>query len=165
MQSVENIIRLVRLILEAMTILLFSVMTLLVFSQVCVRFLTNNSLVWSEELSRFTLVWLIYTASIITYADKAHIIVDALLVTLKGRVKAAMLCFSHICVLIFAIIACLGAMELMPTTAMQVSPVNKIVMSNVYMIVPISMFFMGIIAIKEICLAVMEFKEPKRAAL
>lgn len=163
LQSVEKIIRLVRLILEAMIILLFSFMTLLVFSQVWVRFLTDHSLTWSEELSRFTLIWLIYIASIITYGDRAHIIVDALVVALKGRLRVVAQLISHICVVIFTVLVGLGAMELMPTTAMQTSAVNKIVMSNVYIIIPISMFFMAIIAVKEIFLAAIKLKEPKRA--
>ena len=158
LQHFEKITRVVRLILELLTVALFSAMTILVFAQVWVRFLTDHALTWSEELSRFTLVWLIYVASIIAYADKGHIIVDALLIALKGRIKLVAHLLSHISVLVFAVLVILGAAELIPATAMQESPVNSIVMSNVYMIIPVSMVFMGLIAIKDICATVRDLK-------
>ena len=159
-QYVEKITRVVRLILELFTVVLFSTMTLLVFAQVCVRFLSDSSLTWSEELARYNLVWLIYVASIVTYGDKGHIIVDALLIALKGRLKLALILISHIFVLLFVVIVLQGAMELMPTTALQSSPANNIVMSNVYIVIPVSMIFMGLIVLKDICVGIMDLKNP-----
>ena len=58
-------------------VFLMSFMTLLVFVQVVMRYVFNNSLSWSEELARYTFIWLIYIG--ISYGCKLrkHIKIDA----------------------------------------------------------------------------------------
>ena len=67
-------------------VFLMSFMTLLVFVQVVMRYVFNNSLSWSEELARYTFIWLIYIG--ISYGCKLrkHIKIDAALTfSLKRR--------------------------------------------------------------------------------
>lgn len=60
-------------------VFLMSLMTLVVFGQVVMRKLFNNSLSWSEELARYVFIWLIYIG--ISYGCKLrkHIKIDAAL--------------------------------------------------------------------------------------
>lgn len=150
----------IRKLLEAVVFLLFALMTVLVFSQVFTRFLTNNSLTWSEELSRFTLIWLIYMASILAYGEKVHIAVDALTVTLRGKLAKAVQLVNRVCVLAFVGFITAGAVEFIPTTALQQSPANGIVMAHVYFAIPVSMVFMGLITLKDIYGILSGFNEP-----
>ena len=152
LRTVETAERIIKKILEFMVFVLFAAMSTLVFAQVCIRFLTTSSLTWSEELSRFILIWLIYMASILAYSDKIHIVVDALVSILKGRLSFAVQLINRACVFVFAVCITLGAVEFMPTTAFQESPANGIIMSYVYAAIPISMVFIALIALKEICL-------------
>lgn len=150
LNTLNKIEGVVKEVLQFLVFVLFAFMSCLVFAQVCTRYFTNNSLTWSEELSRFTLVWLIYLASVITYADKGHIIVDVLIMNLRGGLAKAVRLVNCVCVLVFCICIVLGAWEFVPTTAMQKSPANGIVMANVYIAIPISMILMILLTFKHI---------------
>ena len=45
---------------ETICIILMSVMTIIIFIQVIMRYVMHNSLSWSEELARYCFIWLIY---------------------------------------------------------------------------------------------------------
>ena len=68
-------------------VFLMSFMTLLVFVQVVMRYVFNNSLSWSEELARYTFIWLIYIG--ISYGCKLrkHIKIDAALYLFPKKVR------------------------------------------------------------------------------
>ena len=60
-------------------VILMTLMTIIIFVQVIMRYVMKNSLVWSEELARYLFIWLIYLG--ISYGAKCmkHIkIEDAL---------------------------------------------------------------------------------------
>lgn len=60
-------------------IILMSLMTIIIFIQVIMRYVMDNSLVWSEELARYLFIWLIYIG--ISYGAKImkHIKIEAAL--------------------------------------------------------------------------------------
>ena len=140
----------VKKVLQFLVFVLFAFMSCLVLAQVFTRYFTNNSLTWSEELSRFTLVWLIYLASVVTYAEKGHIIVDVLIMNLRGTLAKAVRLVNCVCVLVFCVCIVLGAWEFVPTTALQKSPANGIVMANIYIAIPVSMILMILLTLKHI---------------
>ncbi|MCD8351648.1 MAG: TRAP transporter small permease [Planctomycetaceae bacterium] len=150
LNTVSKVEAVVKKVLQFLVVVLFAFMSILVLAQVFTRYFTNNSLTWSEELSRFTLVWLIYLASVITYAEKGHIIVDVLVMNLRGRAAKAIRLVNCMCVLVFCVCIVLGAWEFVPTTAMQRSPANGIVMANVYIAIPVSMVLMILLTVKHI---------------
>ena len=53
-------------------VFLMSFMTLLVFVQVVMRYVFNNSLSWSEELARYTFMADLYWHQLRLQAEKAH---------------------------------------------------------------------------------------------
>ena len=62
---------------ETICIILMSVMTIIIFIQVIMRYVMHNSLSWSEELARYCFIWLIYIG--VAYGCKLmnHIKIDA----------------------------------------------------------------------------------------
>lgn len=136
--------------LRVLVVALFTIMSSLVFAQVVCRFVFKNSLTWSEELARFTLIWLIYLASILAYAEKVHISVDALVILLTGKLGKAVQILNRVCVVVFTVAIMLGAIEFIPTTSLQLTPAAEIPMSYAYAAVPVGMAFICLIAIKQI---------------
>ena len=160
----EKLEHVTKKVLETIVFLLFALMTVLTFAQVFTRFFLNISLSWSEELARFTLVWLIFTASILTYGERIHIAVDVLTNKLTGMTGTIVQLANRVCVLAFCLAVILGAVEFLPITNLQKSPACGVMMSYVYVSIPISMAFMGIITLKEICAILRSRKHGKEDA-
>ncbi len=61
---------------EYLSVLLFSLMTVLIFLQIIFRFLLNASLDWTEELGRYTFIWLVYLSASLAVKRNRHIRVE-----------------------------------------------------------------------------------------
>lgn len=84
-------------------VFLMSFMTLLIFMQVVMRYVFNNSLSWSEELARYVFIWLIYLG--ISYGCKLrkHIKIDAALYLFPKKVRPYVILLGDILFVTFAI--------------------------------------------------------------
>jgi len=148
-------------ILQGLVFISFALMVVLVFAQVVTRYLTDSSLTWSEELSRFIMVWMVYLASILTYNAQQHIVVDALISQLHGLVRTVLLLLNKVAVMVFVTFVVTGAYQFLPTTAIQKSPANSIVMAHVYVVIPISLFCIGVLTIRDIVVLIQSFFQKK----
>lgn len=63
--------------------LCLAVMSILVFGNVVLRYLFNSGITWSEEMSRYFFVFMIFVGSISAMLSNRHISVDLLLVRLR----------------------------------------------------------------------------------
>lgn len=152
----DKIGRIAMAIIKALVVALFLIMVVVVFSQVFTRYLTNNSLVWSEELARFSMIWMVFLASIITFSTNDHIIVDALITFLKNKPRAILLILSKIMVLIYSTFIVIGATQFLPIVSIQKSAVLEITMSFVYSVIPVSMVCIAVLSIRDIFVLVKE---------
>lgn len=84
-------------------VILMSVMTLLVFLQVVMRYVFHNSLSWSEELARYVFIWLIYLG--ISYGCKLrkHIKIDAALYLFPKKARKYVVIIGDVLFLVFAV--------------------------------------------------------------
>lgn len=84
-------------------VFLMSFMTLLIFVQVVMRYVFNNSLSWSEELARYVFIWLIYIG--ISYGCKLrkHIKIDAALYLFPKRAQPYVVLVGDILFIAFAL--------------------------------------------------------------
>ncbi len=69
----KTLIRRLEKIEDAVLIMMFMAMVAVIFLQVIMRFVFNNSLVWSEELGKFLFVWLSWIGISIGHRRKEHI--------------------------------------------------------------------------------------------
>lgn len=84
-------------------VFLMSFMTLLIFVQVVMRYVFNNSLSWSEELARYVFIWLIYIG--ISYGCKLrkHIKIDAALYLFPKKAQPYVVLVGDILFIAFAL--------------------------------------------------------------
>lgn len=83
-----------------------ALMVVLVFGNVCLRYLFNSGITLSEELSRWLFVWMIFLGAIVALRDRAHLGTDMLVGRLRPRGKwvcalLTRLCMLCVCVLLF----------------------------------------------------------------
>jgi C4-dicarboxylate transporter, DctQ subunit len=125
---------------------LFSLMTLLVGLQVFSRFIFNIPLEWTEELSRFIFIWLVYIAIALTAKHNAHLKMEVGQKLLSKVVGKKIYYLSDLCWLAFNIymifygtIMVNGIMN-----SIQASAVTRINMGVIYSIIPIGFILMSI---------------------
>ena len=122
-------------------IALLAAMAVMVFANVALRFLTDHSILWVEEVSRFLMIWLTFLGAGIVLRYGAHVGID----TLQDRfprqapiLRAVIFCKL---LLFFAIMVWLGTDYAMRTWR-QTTPVLQIPYGAVYLAMPVGFALM-----------------------
>jgi TRAP-type transport system small permease protein len=74
-------------------------MSLLVFGNVLLRYLFNSGITWSEEMSRFLFVWMVFLGAIAALKDNMHLGVDLIVNALPEKAKKVAFVISNLLVL------------------------------------------------------------------
>jgi TRAP-type transport system small permease protein len=82
-QKKTSLLQKVRSIVEKLTCItigvLFTGMVIVVFGNVLARYVFNASIGWSEEVSRFMLIWITFLGAVVAYMRNEHLGLDLLL--------------------------------------------------------------------------------------
>ena len=80
-------------LVEFLLVVMLSAMVVMVFGNVVLRYGFNDSIISSEELSRFLFIWITFLGAIVTLRENAHLGVDTLVrkLGITGKKAAAIL--------------------------------------------------------------------------
>nr|WP_239415024.1 TRAP transporter small permease [Salinicoccus roseus] len=107
----------------------FIIIVVASISQVFFRFVLDSPLVWSDELSRFLLLWMVFLgASVVSYRG-AHLGVDFLYDYISEKLTVILKAVSIIVSLIFLIVLVISSLELLRVAGYTSSPALDIPMS------------------------------------
>lgn len=124
---------------EALSVILFTLMTVLIFLQIIFREFANFSLDWTEELGRYTFIWLVYISASLATKNNRHLRVEFIETILPKRASKWYSVFGHTIWLAFSLyMVKVGydvAFHILDSG--QTSPSVGLTMGYVYMIVPI----------------------------
>lgn len=95
----KNISKLLNNSLNIMIALSLAFMCFLVFGNVVLRYAFNSGITWSEEMSRFLFVWMIFLGSIGALKDKQHLGVEMLVKKLPPTGKKIVYTISNVLIL------------------------------------------------------------------
>lgn len=97
---------------ETICVILMSIMAIVIFIQVIMRYVMHNSLSWSEEFARYCFIWLIYVG--VAYGCKLmkHIKIDAALKLFPEKVRPYIVILGELLVLTFAAYIVVTGVEL-----------------------------------------------------
>lgn len=126
---------------------LLLVILVLILIQVYFRFFTESSIAWSEELSRFLLIWLVFLGAVVALRQGAHIQIDSLLDIMPKTVRKIMLLLRNMIMILFLGMLFIGILPTLEVVSLQKSPGLGLNMKYVYGIFPISIGLMAIIVI------------------
>ena len=113
---------------------------LLIFYQVIMRYVFNNSSFWSEELARYIFMWQIWMGASIGFRDNKHIKIELLTGRLHGKVKVFFSLVSNLLMFLFCIFLVVKGWEFLKLTKMlkMVTPALRFSYVFVYMSMPLS---------------------------
>lgn len=119
---------------EFFIIPLMFLMSIIIGIQVVMRYVFQNSLVWSEELSRYMFIWLIYFAVSYTARREKHIRIDAAINLYPKKLRPYIEILSELIVLGFSVFIAVTAVTVFQkiTWSGQLSPAMRIPMQYVY---------------------------------
>jgi TRAP-type C4-dicarboxylate transport system permease small subunit len=118
--------------LEEYLLMFLSVFTVVViFSQVVMRYLFNNSLTWSEEIARYAFIWMIYIGVSYGVKRNAHLAVDILPIMFKEKGKLMFAIIADFFFLVFTIIVTIYGLDIIAKITRE-SAALEIPMSYVY---------------------------------
>ncbi len=100
-------------LLDGFNLILFILLIILAATQVLFRYVLQYPLPWTEELARFTLVWVTFLGAASVTRRKLHLAVDFFVSKLPPRTRRAISFLFYVLILIFLGIALGGAIIMM----------------------------------------------------
>lgn len=135
-QAVDGVVRWV-------VILFMLVMTVAVCLQIVFRYIFNVPLGWSEEVARFSFVWVSFFGASALMRVREHINVNVLVERFPPRVRAACVLLADLVSLFCVYFFVVGGISLTANEWEQLAPATQIPMGWVYLAIPISAVLMA----------------------
>lgn len=129
---------------ELALVILLSLMVIMVFGNVVLRYGFNDGLIASEELSRYFFIWITFLGAIVTLRDNAHLGLDSLVRRLSFQGKKVAYGLSNLLMLGCCVLMFYGTYKQHGINASTRSPVTEIPMIWVYGIGYITSIVMGL---------------------
>lgn len=103
--------------MEGFNLFLFVLLLILTITQVLFRYMLMIPLPWTEELARFTLVWVTFLGAASVTRRKLHIAVDYFISKLSPKTSRVISLCTYSLILIFLLTVLWGALVMMDETA------------------------------------------------
>lgn len=124
---------------ETLCAILFGAMVILTFMQVMSRFVLNLSLGWTEEISRFLFIWMVYLAAAMAAKHRRHIRVELIDQFLPRSISKWAGLLSDLLWIGYALFVAFQGynVAIMIMGHGQLSPAVQLPMGVIYMIIPL----------------------------
>lgn len=126
---------------RALVIVLLAAMAVMVFANVALRFLTDHSILWAEEASRYAMVWLTFLGAGLVLRYGGHIGIDTLERNLPRMAPAIRATIFLLLAMFFCVMIVIGTRYAILTWA-QTTPVLEIPIGAVYLAMPVGFALM-----------------------
>ncbi len=88
---------------EVILVAILAIMVALIFLQVCMRYVFQSSLSWSEELARYLFLWIIWLGAAYATKENSHISLDFITSRLPRKGKIIASAMKYVIWVLFAI--------------------------------------------------------------
>ena len=155
MEKSKGIFESIMKVFEFLATVTLALMTILISLQVLFRYVLNSPLAWTEELARYTFIWMTFIAGFVAAVRGEHVAITMLQDKFKGYARATIVFIANTITSVFFMLVGYYSVSQWEKLSMQTSPVLKIPMSYVYL---------GII-IGSVCMAIWYLYSGIRAFL
>jgi TRAP-type transport system small permease protein len=122
-------------------IAILAAMAVLVFANVALRFVTDNSILWVEEVSRYLMIWLTFVGAGLVMRFGGHIGIDTLQENWPRHAPSIRAVIFVLLLVFFALMTWLGLRYALLAWG-QTTPVLQIPVGAVYLAMPIGFALM-----------------------
>lgn len=143
MKIVEKIGRFgdwVNTIVGNITVLLFVVMTLIVWAQIFFRFIMGDGIVWAEEIAKYMMVWMALLGAAVVYYEQGHISIDFFIAD-SGKIRWIKVFHTLVGTLLFIVLIVCG-IKYAQLGQRLISPASGIRKFWPYLAIPVGGFFL-----------------------
>ena len=125
-------------------------MTLIVATQVICRYLLGASLTWSEEVSRYLMIWITFLGASTAFKRSMHTGFDAVLRALAPGARRAARLVTLVAIVTFLVVVGIKGMQLALFNMAQRSPAMRLPMGTVYLAIPTGCLLMLVYAVDQL---------------
>lgn len=126
----------------ALLVAAFATMMVSGLAQVLFRYVVNRPLSWTEELARFSFVWIVFLGAALGVRYASHLGVDVLLNSLNERIRTAVVTFTQGLVLLMLLALIRESLQVSLFNMAQISPALELPMGIPYLALPVGFFLM-----------------------
>lgn len=126
--------------------LIMAAMVIVTTLQVVFR-VAFNALTWSEEMSRYLLVWGTFFGATLAYKRGNHIAVTFIIDFFPAKLRVWFNIFTYLLSLVFFVVTAQQGLNMIKMQVFQISPALGLPMKYVYWSIPISLIIMIIHAL------------------
>ena len=139
--------RMILKLLEWLLIIIFGLMVVLVFGNVVLRYGFNYGIIFSEEVSRFLFVWMVFLGSVLMLHDNGHLGVHTITKLLPLAGKKACKFVSDLATLACCVLMTYGGWKIVGLNLVNYAPVSGIPIGVVYSALLVCSVGMGVLLI------------------
>jgi len=139
----------------------YAIVLVVLFIQIVARYFFSYGIVWSDEFSRYMMVWLVMLCSATLVREKQHIrltILDTLLPKAWFRWVDVLI---HVVILVFAVIVFRYSLINVAVSSKAVSTSMRMPMTWIYTAFPVSMAIMAVNAVLNILVLLFQHGKTK----
>lgn len=136
--------------LEWVLICILGLMVILVFGNVVLRYGFNYGIIFSEEVSRFLFVWMVFLGSVLMLNDNGHLGVHTFTKKLPLAGKKVCKLLSDVITLACCVLLSYGGWQVIKLNLVNFAPVSGIPIGVVYMACLFCSVGMGVLLIRSI---------------
>lgn len=134
-------VKLIRRVADALIVVLFAALVVLVLIQVFTRTF-HTSQTWIDEISKFVFVWLTYLGGSVTVSRGMNITFDLILESVKGKTFKILFTLVNICTLIFLVAMLVLGSQNAWANRVQTSTMTNVNMGLMNLAIPIGCVLM-----------------------
>ena len=117
--------------------------------QVIARYVFNTGFAWTEETTRYAMIWMVFVGAAVCTKRGIHVVVDAL-EEFAPKLIPVLKVIQYIITLLYCGIVCNYSVQNLANAAKQTSPNVKIPMNYLHMVFPVSMVLIVIYTLRHL---------------
>lgn len=125
-------------------VVLLAAMACLIFVNVALRYLSNHSIIWAEEVARYMMVWMAFLGSGLVLRVGGHVAITNLHDALPGRAQRWLRGLVMLLLLAFFVNFAWAGLQYAQRMSFQLTPATRISFGWIYAAIPIGFLLMAV---------------------